>query len=47
VEDALAAAILSQMTEQIQIRWRSADSAIATTDLIRASFAALRNLVRA
>jgi AcrR family transcriptional regulator len=45
LEDALASAILSQMTEQIGMRWRTAESAIATTDVIRSSFAALRRLV--
>lgn len=45
LEDALASAILSQMTEQIGMRWRTAETAIATTDLIRSSFAALRHLI--
>lgn len=44
LEDALAAAILSQMAEQIGVRWQTADS-VATADLIRSSFAALRHLV--
>ena len=44
VEDALAAAILSQMSEQIGIQWQAADS-VDTADLIRSSFAALRHLV--
>ena len=44
VEDALAAAILSQMGEQIGIRWQTADS-VDTAELIRSHFAALRHLV--
>jgi AcrR family transcriptional regulator len=45
VEDALASAILVQMVDLMGIRWRATDPGVATTDLIRSFFAALRRLV--